>query len=94
MVPQSVIKTLFGRANRCAFPSCSQMLVYVDDRGVQHNSTPVGEVAHIRSAKLKGPRYDSSYPTDQLDQEPNLLVLCGTHHSRGPLPHLLSSQRA
>jgi len=41
----------------------------------------IGEEAHIRSSKSKGPRYESDYPVEKLDTYANLLLLCPTHHT-------------
>ncbi len=38
------------------------------------------EIAHIRSGAGKGPRHDPNYPKDKLNEEENLLLLCGIHH--------------
>jgi hypothetical protein len=38
------------------------------------------QIAHIRSPKPGGPRYDSGYPAEKLNTEENLLLLCGVHH--------------
>ena len=40
----------------------------------------VGDECHIISAKPGGPRYDSSFPSDQIDSHSNLLLLCKVHH--------------
>ncbi len=69
------IKTLFGQAQRCAWPGCQQSLIFVD-KGV---STVVAEIAHIRSEKTNGPRHDPNY-TGDVNGDANLLLLCGTHH--------------
>ncbi|MEV0436588.1 HNH endonuclease signature motif containing protein [Nocardia sp. NPDC050413] len=71
-----LIKKLFGRATRCAYPNCNEELIF-EDRGML---TPNVAIAHIRSKKIKGPRYDPNYPKDLLDTEENLLLLCGKHH--------------
>ncbi|WP_433229197.1 hypothetical protein [Actinomadura formosensis] len=39
------------------------------------------EIAHIRSRSARGPRYDPSWPKDQIDVEANLLLLCFEHHN-------------
>jgi hypothetical protein len=46
-------------------------------RGVRSVSV---QIAHIRSAKPTGPRYDPGYPKDKLNSDENLLLLCWTHH--------------
>lgn len=38
------------------------------------------EIAHIRSEAVNGPRYDPTYPEELIDQEENLVLLCGLHH--------------
>jgi hypothetical protein len=42
--------------------------------------TVVAEIAHIRSGSPKGPRHDPRYPDELVNEEENLLLLCGTHH--------------
>lgn len=73
---EKTIKLLFGAARRCAFPGCDVALVF-EDRGLL---TVVAEIAHIRSEKTKGPRYDSTYPSKLINSPENLLLLCGPHH--------------
>ncbi|RSM46279.1 hypothetical protein DMB66_49900 [Actinoplanes sp. ATCC 53533] len=70
------IKLLFGTATRCAYPSCTAALVF-KDRGLL---TTTVEIAHIRSEKPGGPRYDPGYPQEKIDEFGNLLLLCGRHH--------------
>jgi hypothetical protein len=70
------IKLLFGRARRCAYPGCSEGLI-LEHRG---QLTVIAEIAHIRSEKPDGPRYDPGYPESLIDQEENLLLLCAKHH--------------
>jgi len=69
------IKALFAEASACAFPGCTEPLIF-HDRG---RATVVAEIAHIRSEQPGGPRYDSTYP-DDVDGPANLLLLCGKHH--------------
>jgi hypothetical protein len=70
------VKLLFGRARRCAYPGCSEGLI-LEHRG---QLTVIAEIAHIRSEKPDGPRYDPEYPESLIDQEENLLLLCAKHH--------------
>lgn len=73
-----VIKFLFATARTCAYPDCATPLVFID---AAHDVREIAvEIAHIRSAKPGGPRYDSDFPGDQLDSDENLLLLCGVHH--------------
>ena len=73
------IKALFAEARHCAYPGCAEPLVFEDARRAVR--TIAVQVAHIRSAKAEGPRHDPDYPADQLNEEANLLLLCGKHHA-------------
>ena len=76
--PLPVIKLLFATARTCAYPDCEIPLVFVDeDRGVREVAV---QIAHVRSPKPGGPRYDPAFPADQLNGDANLLLLCGVHH--------------
>jgi hypothetical protein len=76
--PLPVIKLLFATARTCAYPDCETPLVFVDkDRDVREIAV---QIAHIRSPKPDGPRYDRAFPADQLNGDANLLLLCGVHH--------------
>jgi len=70
------IKLLFGRATSCAYPDCSQPLIF-ENRG---RLTVGAQIAHIRSEAANGPRFDPTYPQQLVDQEENLILLCGLHH--------------
>ncbi|WP_143662033.1 hypothetical protein [Streptomyces glaucescens] len=70
------LKLLFGSASHCAYPGCSQPLVFKD----RDRLTVVAQIAHIRSEKLNGPRHDPDYDKELLDTFENLLLLCGVHH--------------
>ncbi len=73
-----VIKLLFATARTCAYPGCATPLVVADtDRDVREVAV---QIAHIRSPKPDGPRYDPAFPAAQLNSDPNLLLLCGVHH--------------
>jgi hypothetical protein len=75
---QPTIKLLFATAQTCAYPGCQVPLVFEDPgRGVRSVAV---QIAHIRSAKATGPRYDPGYPKDKLNSDENLLLLCWTHH--------------
>jgi predicted restriction endonuclease len=70
-------KILWGRSgNRCAF--CRHELVI--DATTADDESVIGEECHILSRKGQGPRYDSSYPSEQLDEAENLILLCRIHH--------------
>jgi hypothetical protein len=73
-----VIKLLFATASTCAYPSCTIPLIVIDeDRDVREVAV---QIAHIRSPKPDGPRYDPDFPPGQLNSDGNLLLLCGVHH--------------
>lgn len=75
---QPTIKLLFATARTCAYPGCQVPLVFEDrDRDVRSVSV---QIAHMRSPKATGPRYDPDYPKDKLNSDENLLLLCWTHH--------------
>lgn len=71
----TTIKTLFAEASACAYPSCTEPLIF-HDRG---KATPIAEIAHIRSETPVGPRHDERYLGDVNGPE-NLILLCGKHH--------------
>jgi len=77
-------KTLWSRAhNQCAFPGCLQSLT-LDVANASSGETDVvvvGQEAHIRAQSAGGPRYDPSYPRDNIDSYENLVLMCGTHHT-------------
>jgi hypothetical protein len=74
------LKILFGLSgNRCAFPTCRNEIIA---RATDFDpAAVVGQVAHIVASSEKGPRGDPDFPKEQLDREPNLLLLCGQHHA-------------
>lgn len=72
----SDVKTLWGRAaNRCSFPECRIELTTKGD------ATLLGEMAHIIAETSNGPRGNTSISKDQLDEYPNRILLCPTHHT-------------
>ncbi|MCX5235617.1 hypothetical protein OG824_10400 [Streptomyces prunicolor] len=73
---EPTIKLLFGTATHCAYPGCTARLIF-KDRGL---FTPTVQIAHIRSEKENGPRYDPEYPDVKINEFENLLLLCGQHH--------------
>lgn len=73
-IKEKTVKKLFAYSgNQCAFKDCREFLV--DDGG-----TMIGKIAHIRSPKKDGPRYDPSWSSEQCRNHENLMVLCGKHH--------------
>jgi len=73
---EKTIKLLFGTAIHCAYPGCNSRLIFKD----RELYTPTAQIAHIRSEKTNGPRYDASYPDNKINDFENLLLLCGEHH--------------
>lgn len=71
------IKLLFGGASTCAYPDCTNKLLF----RARGQTTVNVQIAHIRSAKPNGPRHDPAYPKDLLNTFENLLLLCGVHHT-------------
>lgn len=70
-------KLLWGKSgNRCA--RCYRVLsveaTELDDPAV------VGDECHIVSGQLNGPRYDPTFPPEDIDGYPNLLLLCRVDH--------------
>lgn len=75
---QETIKLLYAEAaGCCSFPDCRQELVYEIKDG---SKKQIGEIAHIVGKSADGPRGDSSYPQDKIDDYENLILLCRTHH--------------
>jgi len=70
-------KILWGRSgNRCAI--CRNELLV--DATETDDESVVGDECHVVSGRSQGPRYDSSFPSDQLDSHTNLILLCRVHH--------------
>lgn len=64
---------------RCAFPDCRRELVLSGD---EHDpAIAIGMVAHIVGASGDGPRGTAEPPGGDRSTEPNLLLLCPTHHT-------------
>ncbi|WP_309102345.1 HNH endonuclease [Microbacterium sp.] len=73
------IKMLFAEASHCAYPDCNESLVFEDPaRGVRSIAV---QIAHIRSEKVDGPRYDRTYDKTLINTPDNLLLMCGKHHT-------------
>lgn len=69
---RKIIWSLSG--NMCAI--CKQNLT----KNVDEKHLILGQECHIRSPKIKGPRYDQKYPTEKLNSPENLILLCRNHH--------------
>ena len=80
------LKILWGfAAARCA--KCR--IVLVESATLKDPAAIVGQIAHIRSYKVNGPRYEASYPAGSLHRYENLILLCPNHH--GPVDKQESS---
>ena len=72
-------KILWGSSgNRCAI--CKKLLVA--DATEKDDPSVVADECHIRSAQLNGPRFDSSFPAERIDDCENLILLCRVDHKR------------
>lgn len=70
-------KILWGRSgNRCAI--CRHELI--SDATASDDESVVGDECHLVSPKEQGPRFDPSLCLDQVDDHPNLILLCRVHH--------------
>lgn len=77
MLRDKVRKTLWSRSgNRCALCRCELTIDATD----KDEESIVGEECHVISSRPNGPRYDSSFPAEQLDEADNLILLCRVHH--------------
>ena len=77
-------KVLWGRSgNRCAI--CRQKLV-LDETELDTESV-VGDECHIISGAKNGPRHNPDYPPEEIDELPNLLLLCRVHHKMADNQH-------
>jgi len=52
----------------------------VIDATTADDESVVGDECHIVSGKGQGPRYDPAFPTEDLDEPENLILLCRVHH--------------
>ncbi|MEU4840063.1 HNH endonuclease [Nocardia testacea] len=74
------MKLLFGKSGMfCAFPACRQRL-YAPGTMADGDAV-LAEIAHIVAHSDTGPRSDTSMPQKDRDKYPNLVLLCGHHHS-------------
>lgn len=70
----STIKKLFGLSgNKCAFTDCEQDLITTDE-------VIVADICHIEGEMLNSPRHNSKKSPEELDDFPNLILMCKTHH--------------
>lgn len=69
----------FRSGDRCAFPGCDNHLS-VD--GASANTVVVGQAAHIAGENPGAARYDQNMTDEARNAYPNLIYLCGDHHTR------------
>lgn len=73
------LRILYQRSgNRCAFPTCSKILIQPDS--TVENPVVSSEVAHIVSRSPDGPRGRYALPQEERDRYGNLILLCEEHH--------------
>lgn len=71
-----VLKKLFALSrNTCAFPSCEQPLSKPEWERV------LAEICHIVGLNAGSARHDPSMRAEELNDYPNLLLLCPNHHN-------------
>jgi hypothetical protein len=76
-ISEKTRKILWGRSgNKCA--KCRRELII--SRTAADDESVVGDECHIVSGKNQGPRYDPTFPVEQLDEPENLILLCRVHH--------------
>lgn len=62
--------------SRCAI--CRNPLS-IDETSLDADSI-IGDECHIRSGKPTGPRFEADFPTEMIDSDLNLIILCKIHH--------------
>lgn len=78
-ISERTLKILFARSgNQCAKPGCSNKII--EDATAADPAAVIGQAAHIIADSDAGPRADPDMPREQRDAEPNLVLLCPTHH--------------
>jgi hypothetical protein len=72
-------KILWGKSeNKCAM--CTHTLVFESNQN--DNESVVGEECHIISGANKGPRSDSDFPRENINDVKNLILLCRIDHKK------------
>jgi hypothetical protein len=70
-------KLLWGKAGSlCAFCKCNLF----KDANENDNNSVIGDECHVVSEKKEGPRYNSNFPSGNIDTYSNLILLCKNHH--------------
>lgn len=77
---QKDIKLLWGKASGLC--SICRKQLHVESSSVASGNTLIGENCHIVGDKLDaGPRHKSNLSESDRDRYPNLILLCGDHHT-------------
>lgn len=72
-------KILWGKSgNKCAM--CRHTLVFENTKN--DRESVVGEECHIISGASQGPRNDSDFSREMIDDVSNLILLCRVHHKQ------------
>ena len=67
-IKESTLKILFGRSgNLCAFPCCKEPII--------REHSIVGEICHIETANVTGPRYNPEQNDENRRSFENLMLL-------------------
>lgn len=75
------MKMLWGRAaGMCSMPECHMRLY--EDATETDDAALIGENCHIVADSVKGPRGDNPMPMNQRNKYNNLILLCGSHHTK------------
>ena len=78
-ISEKETKILFALSgNLCAFPGCTERLVYQDDG--DENAVVLALVAHIVGNSRRGPRGEFELTAEEGNLHSNLILLCGSHH--------------
>ncbi|WP_297596214.1 hypothetical protein [Mycobacterium sp.] len=78
---ESTVRRLYALSmNRCAYLDCPTQIVTPETGAI------VGEVCHIRSQSVGGPRYLASQTDEERHGFENLILMCGNHHKEIDTP--------
>lgn len=78
-ISQQVRRQLWSSSGGfCQNPSCRAKLFRFSDSG---KATSIEELAHVIAQKPSGARGQSKFPSSQLDEFRNLILLCSTCHT-------------
>lgn len=79
-VTPAVAKLIWSKgAGLCAFPGCRKSLSV--EATAADPAALIGEIAHVVAHSGDGPRAEFDPPGGNRDGEPNLVLMCPTHHA-------------